>query len=56
MLLVLGMQLADLRGRRPAWRLLAPALGLRLLVGPLVGLLVAGLRWFAGVGAGDVDY
>jgi predicted permease len=50
MLLVLGMQIADLRGRQPAWRLLAPALGLRLLVGPLVGLLVAGAVGLQGLG------
>lgn len=37
MLLVLGMQMADLR-RLTSWRLTLPAVGLRLLVGPLVGI------------------
>lgn len=49
MLLVLGMQLADLRGDINM-RLAVPAIGLRLLVGPLVGLLIAtlvGLRGFS---------
>jgi len=49
MLLVLGMQMADLRGVA-RWRLATPAIGLRLLAGPLVGVLVAGLVGLEGLG------
>jgi malate permease and related proteins len=41
MLLLLGMQMADLRGRA-RWRLALPAVSARLLLGPVIGLLVAG--------------
>ena len=41
MLILLGMQMADLRGRA-RWRLAIPAVSTRLLLGPAVGLLVAG--------------
>ena len=40
MLILLGMQMADLRGRA-RWRLAIPAISTRLLLGPAVGLLVA---------------
>lgn len=49
MLLVLGMQLADLK-TIASWRLTVPAIGLRLLIGPLVGLLVATLLGLNGLG------
>ena len=49
MLLVLGMQLADLK-TVASWRLAVPAIGLRLLVGPLVGLLIATLLGLSGLG------
>src|SRR5690606_5980614 len=49
MLIVLGMQIADLRpdeGARYIW----PAAGLRLLAGPVVGVLVATLIGLQGIG------
>ena len=49
MLLVLGMQMADMRpadGARYIW----PAVGLRLLVGPAVGVLIAALVGLQGIG------
>lgn len=49
MLIVLGMQIADLRpdeGARYIW----PAVGLRLLAGPAVGVLVATLIGLQGIG------
>lgn len=49
MLLVLGMQMADMRpddGARYIW----PAIGLRLLVGPAVGVLIAALIGLQGIG------
>ncbi|MEZ4594238.1 MAG: AEC family transporter [Chloroflexota bacterium] len=49
MLLVLGMQLADLK-TVASWRLAVPAIGLRLLAGPLMGLLVANLLGLTGLG------
>jgi hypothetical protein len=49
MLLVLGMQMADLQGVA-RWRLAAPAIGLRLVAGPLVGVLVVGLLGLEGLG------
>lgn len=49
MLLVLGMQLADLK-KVASLRLALPAIGLRLLIGPLVGLLVATLLGLSGLG------
>ncbi len=49
MLLVLGMQLADLK-TVGSLRLALPAIGLRLLVGPLIGLLVATLLGLSGLG------
>lgn len=49
MLLVLGMQLADMDGWRN-WQLAAPAVGLRLLAGPLVALAVATGMGLSGLG------
>jgi predicted permease len=49
MLLVLGMQLADLK-TIASLRLALPAIGLRLIVGPLIGLLVATLLGLTGLG------
>jgi len=49
MLVVLGMQLADLQGRA-AFRLALPAVSMRLLIGPLVGVLVAALLGLQGLG------
>ena len=49
MLLVLGMQLADLK-TSASLRLAIPAVGLRLLVGPLLGLLGATLLGLSGLG------
>lgn len=49
MLLVLGMQLADLK-KVASLRLAIPAIGLRLLVGPLIGLLLATLLGLTGLG------
>lgn len=49
MLIVLGMQMADMRpadGARYIW----PAVGLRLLVGPAVGVLIAALVGLQGIG------
>lgn len=48
MLLVLGMQLADLRGSID-YRLAGPALGLRLVAGPLVGILIAAVVGLEGL-------
>ena len=48
MLLVLGMQLAELRGDLNL-RLAAPAVGMRLLIGPLVGIAIAGLLGLQGL-------
>ncbi len=49
MLLVLGMQMADLHGGIN-WRLAAPAISLRLLVGPLIGVVIAGFLGLQGLG------
>jgi malate permease and related proteins len=49
MLLVLGMQLADLKNVS-SLRLALPAVGVRLLIGPLIGLLVATLLGMSGLG------
>jgi hypothetical protein len=49
MLLVLGMQLADLK-TVASLRLALPAIGLRLVIGPLLGLLVATLLGLSGLG------
>ena len=49
MLLVLGMQLADLQGVA-ALRLSIPAVSLRLLLGPLVGAGLAALLGLQGLG------
>ncbi len=49
MLLVLGMQMADLKAVA-SMRLALPAIGLRLVVGPLIGLLVATLLGLTGLG------
>lgn len=49
MLLVLGMQLADLK-TVASWRLAVPAVALRLLVGPLMGLAVASALGLSGLG------
>jgi len=51
MLVLLGMQLADLRGGLN-WKLAAPAISLRLLVGPLVGVLIAGFLGLQGLSRG----
>jgi predicted permease len=48
MLLVLGMQLADLRGGFNL-RLAVPAISLRLLAGPLVGVLLAAVIGLKGL-------
>ncbi|MCP4359003.1 MAG: AEC family transporter [Chloroflexi bacterium] len=47
MLLVLGMQIARVQGR-PDGRLSISAISLRLLIGPLVGIFVAGLVGLSG--------
>ena len=49
MLLLLGMQLADLK-TVASLRLAVPAIGLRLLIGPLIGLMVATLLGLSGLG------
>jgi malate permease and related proteins len=49
MLLVLGMQMADLK-TIASFRLALPAVGLRLLLGPLIGLLVATVLGLSGLG------
>lgn len=49
MLVVLGMQLADLR-RMTDWRLALPAVSLRLLAGPAVAMGVASLLGLQGLG------
>ena len=49
MLIVLGMQLADLRGMSDL-RLAVPAVTLRLVVAPLVALVLAGLIGLQGTG------
>lgn len=49
MLLVLGMQMADLRGV-VNWHMAGPAVLLRLLAGPLIGLLVASMLGLSGLG------
>lgn len=51
MLLELGMQVADLRGDINL-RLTVPAIGLRLLVGPLVGVVIAALVGLKGLSRG----
>lgn len=48
LLVVLGMQMADLHGR-PSLRLAIPAISLRLLVGPLIAVLVAGVIGLEGL-------
>jgi predicted permease len=48
MLLVLGMQIADMKGNG-RFKLTMPAIGLRLLIGPLIALLVAGLVGLQGL-------
>ncbi len=48
MLLVLGMQMADMRGNG-GWRLTVPAIGLRLLAGPLVAVVVASAVGLSGL-------
>jgi len=48
MILVLGMQMADMQGNG-AWRLTIPAISLRLLVAPLVAVLVASLIGLQGL-------
>lgn len=49
MLLVLGMQMADLK-TVASLRFAVPAVGLRLVIGPLIGLLVATLLGLTGLG------
>lgn len=48
MLLVLGMQMADMQGNG-GWRLTVPAIGLRLLIAPVIAVLVAGLVGLTGL-------
>lgn len=48
MILVLGMQMADTNGR-PSIRLSIPAISLRLMVGPLVAVFVAGVIGLSGL-------
>lgn len=48
MLIILGMQIADLRGGL-SWRLAVPAVSVRLLVGPIMGVLVATLLGLQGL-------
>jgi len=48
MLLVLGMQIADLR-EMPALRVAVPAAGVRLLVGPAIGVIVATILGVSGL-------
>ncbi len=49
LLVVLGMQMADLHGNS-ALRLALPAVSLRLIAGPLLGLLVASMLGLSGLG------
>ena len=49
MIIVLGMQLADLHGK-PTWKLTIPAVSLRLLVSPLIAVFVAGVMGLSGLG------
>ncbi len=49
LLVVLGMQMADLRGNS-ALRLTLPAVSIRLVVGPLLGLLVVSMLGLSGLG------
>lgn len=49
MLLVLGMQLADLRGR-PTLRLAVPAISLRLVIAPFIALGITALLGLEGLG------
>ncbi|PID85949.1 MAG: hypothetical protein CSB13_05445 [Chloroflexi bacterium] len=48
MLLVLGMQIADMKGNGGV-RMMVPAIGLRLLVAPLVAVVVAGVVGLTGL-------
>ncbi len=48
MILVLGMQMADMRGQGD-WRLMIPAVGLRLLVAPFVAFSMAALVGLQGL-------
>jgi malate permease and related proteins len=49
MLLVLGMQMADMQVT-DTWRLTIPAVSLRLIIGPVVGVLVAAFLGLQGLG------
>lgn len=52
LLIVLGMQIADMGNipaDKPSWRLVLPAVSLRLLVGPLLAVFVAGLMGLTGL-------
>ena len=49
MIMVLGMQLADLQGKA-TWKLSIPAVSLRLLVSPFIAVFVAGLIGLSGLG------
>ncbi len=49
MIIVLGMQLADLHGK-PTWKLTIPAVSLRLLVSPFIAVFVAGVMGLSGLG------
>ena len=48
MLLVLGMQMADMKGNGGV-RMMVPAIGLRLLIAPLVAVVVAGVVGLTGL-------
>lgn len=49
MIVVLGMQIADLKSR-PAWKLALPAISLRLLVSPFIAVFVAAVIGLSGLG------
>lgn len=49
MIMVLGMQLADLQGKA-TWKLAIPAISLRLLVSPFIAVFIAGVVGLSGLG------
>lgn len=49
MLLILGMQMANMDASEARWGLVWPAVGLRLIIGPLVAVAVAGLIGLQGI-------
>jgi len=48
MIMILGMQIADLQGKA-AWKLAVPAISLRLLISPFIAVFVAGVIGLAGL-------